>query len=99
MKARLAGAGAVSGALIFLLGCAGPTIQVRALIPAEVDLLSRNIDSLGVMKLGGDPEVTGHVTESLTTKLGESEFFKVVERSRLDQVVGALALSSRMQRT
>jgi len=90
VKARLAGAGAVSGALIFLLGCAGPTIQVRVLVPAEVDLLSRDIDSLGVMKLGGDPEVAGHVTESLTTKLGESEFFKVVERSRLDQVVGEL---------
>ena len=42
------------------------------------------------MKLGGDPEVAGHVTESLTTKLGESEFFKVVERSRLDQVVGEI---------
>ncbi len=58
------------------------------MVPAEVDLLSRNIDSLGVMKLGGDPEVAEHVTESLTTKLGESELFKVVERSRLDQVVG-----------
>lgn len=79
VKARLAGAGAVSGGLIFLLGCAGPTIQVRALVPAEVDMLSRDIDSLGVMKLGGDPEVAGHITESLTTKRGESELFKVVE--------------------
>ena len=36
------------------------------------------------MKLGGDPEIAGHVTESLTTKLGGSEFFKVVEWARLD---------------
>lgn len=87
MRALRAAAWAISGALFLWVGCAGPSVQIRALVPAEVDLLSRSIDSLAVMPLSGDAEVAAHATESLTTKLGGSEFFKIAERARLDQVV------------
>ncbi len=81
-------------ALIFLqvwLGCASNKATLKVMSPAEVNI--QGIRRLAVLDFRG-PEHSGQaVASKLITKLWESNFYTLVERSELQQILDEHALS------
>ena len=71
-----------------LSGCAETTkVSFVRSMPSEVDLKPKGVESIAVLNLDGPGDSGSSLSELLTTKLVQGNYYKVVERERLNKVM------------
>ncbi|MCA1826104.1 MAG: CsgG/HfaB family protein [Myxococcales bacterium] len=77
--------------LFLAVGCAAGRVNVPVLRPAEINLVSYK--TLGISSLSGGP-MAQLVTATLEEQLVRSQRFTIVDRQRIESVMGELQLAS-----